>query len=210
MTFTLRVVGWRDKHEVAEPITFVRVLQRVSGQPLATAKSNLDAFAKYGEVLIDFDDELTRDAVARELSTLGAWCIPMPAVGALLTSGSGDPTREVSGATRPGSTRGTTATRQPTSDVIARVRLHTTEEGGRKKPIRPGWFACPFVYGGEAFDCRLLLDEASTGIRPGDTAEVRITFLNPELVKPRLSPGSLFKLWEGGEFADGEVLSVVT
>ena len=38
------------------------------------------------------------------------------------------------------------------------------------------------------------------------TAEVAIKFLNPGMVKPRLSVGARFKLWEAGDFADGEIL----
>jgi hypothetical protein len=94
-------------------------------------------------------------------------------------------------------------------DIIARISLYSTENGGRVRAIPAARFGCPFVYDGEAFDCRLLLEQTHTSIAPGDCAEVQIKFLNPDLVKPRLAHGAKFKLWEGGDFADGEVLTVI-
>lgn len=41
---------------------------------------------------------------------------------------------------------------------------------------------------------------------PAKTAEVPIKFLMPDLIKPRLQAGARFTLWEGKDFADGEVL----
>jgi hypothetical protein len=91
------------------------------------------------------------------------------------------------------------------ADIIARVHLYRTEAGGRSKALPAAPFGCPFFYEGEGFDCRLLLDQV---LAPGTTAEVPIKFLNPGMVKPRLSVGARFKLWEAGDFADGEVLEV--
>ena len=95
-------------------------------------------------------------------------------------------------------------------DVVVRVRLYRTEDGGRKNVITVGRFGCPFFYDGEAFDCRILLDQVGVSLAPGETADVPIKFLRPDLVKPRLRAGARFKLWEGGDFAEGEVLEVVT
>jgi hypothetical protein len=94
-------------------------------------------------------------------------------------------------------------------DITARISLYSTKNGGRAKAIPAARFGCPFVYDGEAFDCRLLLEQTHTALAPGDCADVLIKFLNPDLVKPRLTPGAKFKLWEGGDFADGEVLTIV-
>ena len=95
------------------------------------------------------------------------------------------------------------------ADVVARVRLYRTEEGGRGNVITAGQFGCPFFYDGEAFDCRILLNQVGVTLAPGATAVVPIKFLRPDLVKPRLRTGARFKLWEGKDFADGEVLEVV-
>lgn len=94
-------------------------------------------------------------------------------------------------------------------DIVARVSLYPADKGGRQKPIPPIRFGCPFFFEGEGFDCRLLLDQAGVSLEPGDTVEVPIKFVHPELVKPRLQSGARFTLWEAGDFADGEVLKVV-
>ncbi len=94
-------------------------------------------------------------------------------------------------------------------DIIARVTLYPSDRGGRKGPILPGRFGCPFVFQGEAFDCRLLLEQTNTTLHPGATEVVQIKFLCPDFVKPRLTCGATFMLWSAGNFADGEVLSIV-
>jgi hypothetical protein len=98
-----------------------------------------------------------------------------------------------------------------TPDVRVRVRLRTAEEGGRQKgEIPPVQFRCPFVFEGEMFDCRLLLDQVGTTLQPGASYEkIPVKFLFPDLIKPRLRPGVSFKLWDGRDIADGEVTDVV-
>lgn len=93
-------------------------------------------------------------------------------------------------------------------DIIARVRLFTQQENGRLNPLPPRPFGCPFFYQGEGFDCRLLLAQTGTTLVPGETAEIAVKFLNPDLIKPRLNAGDQFKLWDGKDFAVGEVLEV--
>lgn len=102
-------------------------------------------------------------------------------------------------------------TTQLTPDIRVRVRLRTAEEGGRRKgEIPPVQFRCPFVFEGEMFDCRLLLDQVGTTLQPGASYEqIPVKFLFPDLVKPRLHPGASFKLWDGRDIADGEVTEVV-
>lgn len=102
-------------------------------------------------------------------------------------------------------------TTQLTPDIRVRLRLRTADEGGRQKgEIPPVQFRCPFVFEDEMFDCRLLLDDAGTSLQPGASYEgIPVKFLFPDLVKPRLAPGATFKLWEGRDIADGEVLEVV-
>lgn len=94
-------------------------------------------------------------------------------------------------------------------DVIVRVKLRSVELGGRKTPIPPIEYGCPFFFEGEGFDCRLLLDQANVCLEPGGPeAEVPVKFLWPELIKPRLKPGDKFTLWEGKDIADGQVVRV--
>jgi hypothetical protein len=95
-------------------------------------------------------------------------------------------------------------------DIIARVRLLPSDQGGRKSPIPPVRFGCPLFIGGNGFDCRLLLDQVATTLVPGGEAEVPIKFLFLDKVRDRLTPGATFDLWEGGMFAHGEILEVLS
>ena len=88
-------------------------------------------------------------------------------------------------------------------DVLARIRMNTVNH--RHGPISPPKFRCPFVFEGELFDCQLLLEAVPNAIVPGDVVDVPIKFLNPAMVKPRLATGVRFKLWDLGNFAEGEV-----
>ena len=42
----------------------------------------------------------------------------------------------------------------------------------------------------------------------GQSYEVPVKFLNAQVVKPRLFPGKIVSLWERGEIASGEIISV--
>jgi hypothetical protein len=93
-----------------------------------------------------------------------------------------------------------------TPDVVARVRFYSTEEDGRKGPTRPDTYRCPLEFEGEKFDCGLHL---SGPVAPGETVTVPITFLFPELIKPRLKVGSRFTLWEMRTIAEGVIEEVL-
>jgi hypothetical protein len=55
-------------------------------------------------------------------------------------------------------------------------------------------YGIPLVVGGEAFDCRLLLDGKT--LKLGETYTVPAAFLRPELVLPKLLPRTEGSLWE--------------
>jgi hypothetical protein len=94
-------------------------------------------------------------------------------------------------------------------DVIIKVRFKTTAEGGRQSSITIGEtpYGCALLIEGEAFDCRLLVNEKT--LQLGNTYELPIKFLNPGLVLSKLSPGKPVTLWEGKEIAEGEVVRLV-
>jgi len=95
-------------------------------------------------------------------------------------------------------------------DAVARVRLFTTAEGGRHKPIPAVAFGCPFFFEGEGFDCRLLLNQLGSGLELGqERSDIPLKFLFPEYIKNRLHPGARFKLWEGKDIAEGEIIEVL-
>jgi hypothetical protein len=91
-------------------------------------------------------------------------------------------------------------------DAIIKIRLKTTTEGGRQGAIKVAKhpYGCPLFVGGEAFDCRFLIEDQTLELV--GTYEVPIKFLFPELVLPRLSVGMPVTLWEGKDIATGEVV----
>ena len=93
-------------------------------------------------------------------------------------------------------------------DIVAKVWFYSTEEGGRKGPTPPTIYICPLEFEGEKFDCGLHLERSGPMI-PGATGTIPITFLFPELIKPRLKVGSRFTLWEMRTIAEGIVEEVM-
>lgn len=81
-------------------------------------------------------------------------------------------------------------------DLTATVRFLSTAEGGRSGATPSNFLGCLFGYGGEIYDCRLLL-EGIGSIRPGDRLIVPIKFLSPDLLLGELRVGDQFDLWEG-------------
>jgi hypothetical protein len=93
------------------------------------------------------------------------------------------------------------------ADAIIEVRFKTAAEGGRQGDIVGNYYGCPLVVDGEAFECRLPLDGKTLHL--GETYELPVKFMNPDLVMPKLSPGVSVTLWEGKEIAAGKVISLV-
>jgi hypothetical protein len=93
-------------------------------------------------------------------------------------------------------------------DAIIAVRFKTPEENGRRSPIDGDYYGCPFCVDGEYFDCRLLL--AGQQLELGETYEVPVQFLRPDLVLPKLRKEKEFTLWEGKEVATGKVVRVIS
>jgi hypothetical protein len=96
-------------------------------------------------------------------------------------------------------------------DIIARIRLFTLEEGGRSQPIPPIQFGCPLFLEGQrqGHDCRLLLDHVGVELNPGSTVDIPIKFPFPQDAVPCLRLGDKFRLWEGRDIAQGEVLRIL-
>jgi hypothetical protein len=92
-------------------------------------------------------------------------------------------------------------------DILALVHFYAASEGGRKDSTRSDTYRCPLKFGGELFDCVLLLADIGP-LNPGSKAIVPIRFLFPEIIVPRLNSGDHFLLWEGRTVAEGVVLEV--
>jgi hypothetical protein len=97
-------------------------------------------------------------------------------------------------------------------EAIIKVRFKTTAEGGRQGPITltEKWsFNCPMFIDGEYWDCRLLGQGPDQILQLGETYQLPVMFLHPDLVLPKLSSGKPVKLWEGKDIATGEVVRLV-
>lgn len=92
-------------------------------------------------------------------------------------------------------------------DAIIEVCFITTAEGGRHGPVKGSFYGCPMFVDGEGFECRLLLE--GQVLQLGESYEVEVKFMNPDLVRPKLSPGKSVSLWEGREVAKGKVLRLL-
>jgi len=94
-------------------------------------------------------------------------------------------------------------------DILAKVYLYPTDQGGRKSPTPSNYIGFPCYFEGNYYDCRLLLDGIGS-ISPGDTVDVPIIFLYSEKIMTLLKIGSKFKLWEGGFKGEGVVLKILS
>jgi hypothetical protein len=97
-------------------------------------------------------------------------------------------------------------------DIYIKVRFKTSEEGGRKTPLKrktalgPDFYGCPLMVDGKAFDCRLLIGDKE--IELGKYYEIPVKFLDKDLALPNLTVGKKVTLWEGKEVADAEVIEI--
>jgi len=91
---------------------------------------------------------------------------------------------------------------------VGRIRLYTTEEGGRRSPVLLPQLRCMLEYKEELFDCVLLLDEVGS-ISPGYEGEVPIAILFSHYVMDRLQVGDRFRLRELRFIGEGEVVEIV-
>jgi len=94
-------------------------------------------------------------------------------------------------------------------DVIVQVRLLTTKEGGRKKPIKGMSYSCPMFFNGKGFDCRVVAN-AYLDLQLGKTYDLSLKFMNPDMIVPRLEIGSCISFWEGKTIAVGTVTKVLS
>jgi hypothetical protein len=90
-------------------------------------------------------------------------------------------------------------------DVIVNLELYA--EGGRLGSTPANYLGCIFVYEGENFECRLLLEDVGPLV-PGGRAKVPVKFLSPELIKNRLHVGDQFRLREAKMIGEGTIESI--
>lgn len=99
-------------------------------------------------------------------------------------------------------------------DIYIKVRFKTSEEGGRKTSLKrkaslgPGFYGCPLMVDGKAYDRRLLIGDRE--IELGKYYEIPVKFLDKDLALSSLAVGKNITLWEGKQVADGQVIEICT
>ncbi len=91
-------------------------------------------------------------------------------------------------------------------ELVADLRLYSTEEGGRKSPIPPGW-GCPCSAErntNEAWDGFPILGEQE--MRPGEARRVGFVFLSGEAAALLFRRAGSFYLWEGRFIGEATVV----
>ena len=96
-------------------------------------------------------------------------------------------------------------TRSP--DLVADVRLYSPEEGGKKEPVRLGYFPPCFpakdtAVGG--WDARMQLGDQA--FEPGTTRRVGFVFISEESAEAAKKAGRFF-LWDGRFVGEAKVVS---
>jgi translation elongation factor EF-Tu-like GTPase len=94
--------------------------------------------------------------------------------------------------------------------VLARVCVLKTEEGGKAQPFTKGYR--PNHNFGEAQESQFYVGQIEvpedTWIKPGETHDLRITFLHEPGLGELLQPGRIWRIQEGSKLvAMGQVLS---
>ncbi len=90
------------------------------------------------------------------------------------------------------------------ADILAKVTLYPTSQGGREGATPSDKFGCLCVVNGSNFDCRLLLVGIGA-LRPGQSVTVPIKFLDADRAKKFLGVGTRFFLREVKVIGEGEV-----
>ena len=91
-------------------------------------------------------------------------------------------------------------------ELVADLRLYTTEEGGRQGPVPPGW-GCPTMTSPEGPGWDAWPQLGDEWLQLGETRRVGFVFLSPEGAETMRTAGK-FYLWEGG--IKGEAIVVPT
>ena len=92
------------------------------------------------------------------------------------------------------------------ADITIRLKLLTTERGGRAEALPGGEYRGILSARGQHFSFRCEVPAA--GMALGDTVEMAVEFLFPDLALPFFKLNDEFNLWESGTVGYGRVLKV--
>ncbi len=85
-------------------------------------------------------------------------------------------------------------------DALVHVRMLSSQAGGRRGPTPAQAYGCLMAIDGVNLDVRLRVDRTGP-LRPGESADVEVNFLNPALAKRHLTVGRPFRLREAAVIA---------
>jgi hypothetical protein len=97
---------------------------------------------------------------------------------------------------------------RPRGDIEVRLKLFSTEGGGRSGPTPAGHFNCLMTIDELNFDVRLQLENVGS-ISPGQKVRVPISFLNLKLAKQHCAVGKTFTLRESRVIGDGVIEDIL-
>ncbi len=93
------------------------------------------------------------------------------------------------------------------ADITVKLKLLTTARGGRTEALPGGEFRGILSARGQHFSFRSVLPEGE-GLALGESCQLEIEFLFPDLALPFFKHNDEFNLWEGGTVGYGRVLKV--
>ena len=93
------------------------------------------------------------------------------------------------------------------ADITIRLKLLTTERGGRAEALPGGEYRGILSARGQHFSFRCELP-AGAGLQLGESCKLEIEFLFPDLALPFFKLNDEFNLWESGTVGYGRVLKV--
>ena len=93
--------------------------------------------------------------------------------------------------------------------ILATIKFIATENGGRKGPLPDGRIGYVIEVDKQNFSC-WLINTSSVAVNPGDTAQLEVVLLAPELAVPFLNIGVGFILKDYRQIATGVVDKVMT
>ena len=93
------------------------------------------------------------------------------------------------------------------ADITVKLKLLTTARGGRTEALPGGEYRGILSARGQHFSFRCALP-AGAGLALGESSQVEIEFLFPDLALPFFKHNDEFNLWEGGTVGYGRVIKV--
>lgn len=90
-------------------------------------------------------------------------------------------------------------------DLLLRVRLNKTSEGGRLSDIVGPDYRCPLIVNGRGFDCRFLpFNELKLGVEKN----VKVKMLDRRAALSCIELGQRVELWEGRVIGEAVVIGI--